>query len=363
MKNITFFICTLGSGGAEHQLVVLSDMLLACSYDITITTFGQTKDHYNIDSRIKRVCLGEKKGKIAQMFSIFYYFLRLKTDVVISFGQRESVYCLIPLLFRRKIKVISGERNFTVGKSSIYEKLLTKFLYKRSRYVVSNNYSQSKHLVKLNPQLKDKVRVIVNHTNLSLFNYKGYCPNNPIRIGVFARYSEQKNYVRFVKAIALLRKKTNIKFVVEWYGNKIFKDKQTNEHYVKMKAMIDNLGLEECLRLNNHVTDVASVLNKFDVIALPSLFEGFSNSISEAICSGRPVVCSDVSDNSVMVHNGENGFLFNPLDAEDMSIVLLRMLELSNEDRYKMSLASRKIAESLFDEHIFLHSYQQFIES
>lgn len=363
MKNITFFICSLGSGGAEHQLIVLSHLLLAYGYNITITTFGRTQDHYEVDSRIKRVRLCGNKGKIGQFLSILNYFAKLDTNVVISFGQRESVYALIPLLFRRKIKAIAGERNFTIGKSTIYEKLLASCLYRRSTYVVSNNYSQAKHLLSLNPKLLDKVKVITNYTDLSLFDCKDYSSNTPVRIGVLARYNEQKNYLRFVKAISKLKEKTDIPFVIEWYGNMAFKDNQVNEHYTKMKEMVIKLGLDECVKLNNHITDVASILNTFDAIALPSLHEGFSNSISEAICCGRPVICSDVSDNSVMVHDGENGFLFNPLDVEDIANAMLKFLKMSNKESVVMSVASRKRAETLFDKNLFVKSYKDLIES
>ena len=99
------------------------------------------------------------------------------------------------------------------------------------------------------------------------------------------------------------------------------------------------------------------------MMCLPSLHEGFSNSISEYICCGRPVICSDVSDNSVMVHDGENGFLFDPLNVESIMEAFVRYFDISFEQRDKMGVRSREIAESLFDKDKFIESYIKLIEA
>ena len=52
-KNITFFICSMSSGGAEHQVASLTDSLVEKGYDVTITTFGDDKDHYQLNEKIQ----------------------------------------------------------------------------------------------------------------------------------------------------------------------------------------------------------------------------------------------------------------------------------------------------------------------
>ena len=92
------------------------------------------------------------------------------------------------------------------------------------------------------------------------------------------------------------------------------------------------------------------------------MFEGFSNSIGEAICSGRPVICSDVSDNSVMVQE-ENGFLFNPTDEADMLSAFIKLLNTPIENLHQMGIKSRERAEQLFNVEKFTESYISLIES
>ena len=85
--------------------------------------------------------------------------------------------------------------------------------------------------------------------------------------------------------------------------------------------------------------------------------------MSEAICSGLPILASDVSDNSVMTHDGVNGFLFDPYNVESMANAIIRYLSLSIEEQNKMAIKSREIAITLFDKEEFVNKYISLIES
>ena len=135
-----------------------------------------------------------------------------------------------------------------------------------------------------------------------------------------------------------------------------------NPYYVEYKNLVEQLGIEDVIHLNDHVQNVAELMPMFDAICLPSLYEGWSNSISEAICCGKPMLVSDVSDNKYMVHDGENGFLFNPESIDDMVNTFDKFFQLNMEQRRAMGLISRKIAEQLFDKEEFVAKYIKLIE-
>ena len=100
----------------------------------------------------------------------------------------------------------------------------------------------------------------------------------------------------------------------------------------------------------------------YDAICLPSLKEGFSNSISEAICAGKPLLVSDISDNKVMVHDGENGYLFDPTSVEQMVEAVEKFYYLPIKLKSQMGKRSREIAENLFQKEKFINSYIELIE-
>lgn len=360
MKRITCFITSLSSGGAEHQIALLSGFLAERGYDVTLTTFGLIKDHYQVDERVKRYRIKHNGRGWSKLMAVFYYFLTVKTDCVISFGSRENFLCLIPLLFRRKIKMLAGERCATKA-DFFWIKPNYNWLYKRASYVVPNNYTQQKEIAEKWPKILYKTKAITNFTDVNQYEFAAMPHNSSIQIGIFCRFSKQKNYHRFARVVAVLKAQSNVKFEVHWYGNK-HKENQLSPQYIEMDGLRRMYHLEECLFLHDHTKDVSKKLKSFDALCLPSLWEGFSNSISEYICTGRPVLCSDVADNNVMVHDGENGYLFDPENEDNIVETFMKFFSLSDAERDEMGKKSRSIAESLFDKDKFVESYIKLIE-
>jgi len=72
---------------------------------------------------------------------------------------------------------------------------------------------------------------------------------------------------------------------------------------------------------------VPEFLNAIDAYVLPSIREGISNSLLEAMAAGLPVVATDTGGNPEIVVNGESGLLFPVGDFERLSEVLLQLYE------------------------------------
>lgn len=364
MKRVVFLGSGLSSGGAEHQCSQLMNMLIERGYDVTYASFGDVQDHYYVSPKVKRIQLAPGESTIRKIIAIEVFLWSVSTDVLVAFSQRLSVLCLFPLLFRPRVKAICGERNYTIGEPDLFEKILVRTrVYKRATFIVPNNYSQGEYLSRIMPSLKQKIHVITNYTDLDLY-HSSPVPNNALpRIGVFCRFEEQKNFHRFVEALRLLTQKTCKGFRVDWYGNHSFKTADQKTYYNEGIRRVVEYHLESVFFVHDATKDVPNLIPTFDVLCLPSLYEGFSNSISEYICCGRPVICSDVSDNSVMVHEGENGFLFNPLDVEDIARAINEYLSTSYDRRIAMGIRSREIAEELFCKERFINDYIDLIEA
>ena len=363
MKKIIFLGAGLGSGGAEHQCSQLMNMLVEKGYEVTYASIEKCPDHYYVDPRVKRVYLGVGRATLMKIVSVFLYMLRVRADVVIAFSQRMSVLALPPLLLRPGLKVISSERNFTIGEPDIFEKILTRTgLYRRATYIVPNSFSQGNYLAEKMLCIANKVRVITNYTNIDEYKVTPLPDNKLMRIGIFCRFERQKNFHRFIDVLRRLKEHGFDTFHVDWYGNHTFTSESQTNYFNEGVEKMKNYGVEDLITIHEATKDVSKLLPDFDVLCLPSLHEGFSNSISEYICSGRPVICSNVSDNNVMVCEGENGYLFNPFDERDMLRTFVTMLKTSFDVRKEMGIKSRVIAEKLFDKNRFLNSYISLIE-
>ena len=336
-KSIVLFINSLSSGGAEHQLVVLAGGLVEKGYDVTITTFGDGEEHYTYSKAIHRHRIAPGKGNSVKMLAIWKYFLTVKADCVIGFGQRVNRYFLLPLMLRSrtKIKAIAGERSLTFGKPSRKVVTMLNFHYRRADYIVPNSYAQRRSIIGLKPQYEGKTITITNYTDTTAYQVSPLRNGERLKLGVFGRYDVSKNCLRFVESIKLLANSTQQKFTIEWYGNQRVKG-LPNPLYEEMLGKVNEYGLGEYFVLNDHIKDVPQVMAQYDAIVLPSLWEGFSNAIGEAICCGKPCIVSDVGDNSVMVKDGVTGFLFDPRNNNSMVNAFLKYFALSAEEKQTM---------------------------
>lgn len=61
---------------------------------------------------------------------------------------------------------------------------------------------------------------------------------------------------------------------------------------------------------------IPELLNAMDVFALPSLGEGMSNTLLEAMASGLPVLATKVGGNPEIIEKDDHGWLFSPGDVE-----------------------------------------------
>lgn len=106
------------------------------------------------------------------------------------------------------------------------------------------------------------------------------------------------------------------------------------------------------------VSDVAGWLNSFDVFALPSLSEGMSNTLLEAMAVGVPPVASRVGGNPELIEDGRSGILFHPGDAQALA-ECLRKLASAPEWRQQMGENSRQRVAARFSLIQMMQAYSQ----
>lgn len=370
MQKITCFTESLSGGGAEHQIVILAGMLAEKGYAVSLVTYATLPDHYDIPAGVRRMDIGRTRIKeknmkaIIKIMKIFHYFLWLKTDCVIAYRECANLRVLLPMFLRgQKIKVICSDRN-TCAELSFKHKVLLHLLYRRADFIVPNSQTEMRFIANHKPQLIPKLRTIHNYTDLKQF----FCTTIPtdlsvIKLAVFSRYSDQKNPWGFAKAMKELKAQTPHPFEVHWYGTQKGNIGGFNSEYLNFKKAIEDYGINDVLIPHPAVKNPAEEMGAYHAVCLPSLYEGFSNSVAEGICSGKPMLVSDVSDNSVMVHDGENGFLFDPKQLDSICDAFLKFFNLTYNEMCQMAQKSRTIAEQLFDKEQFIQQYIELIES
>lgn len=88
------------------------------------------------------------------------------------------------------------------------------------------------------------------------------------------------------------------------------------------QALIDAAGLSAQAHFPGDRSDTAAWLQTFDVFVLPSLGEGISNTILEAMASGLPVIATRVGGTPELVEEGVTGRMFFPGDEQTLATLL-----------------------------------------
>lgn len=364
-SRIFCFLASVAKGGMERQMIIIMEQLIERGYDVTLVTFSPRKDMYSYCAKINRVKLNsETGGKFKTFFNIRKFFKNNVTidDVIISFGTAINVIALLASIGLKR-HIIVGERNLTISET-IWDRL-SYILYRKADAIIANSYSQETYLKKRLPGLANKISAITNYTDPWVFHPipKYLNKENKFVIGVFARILPQKNTLGFVRALKRVIDCGYINFRVVWYGEKASMDGVVDIYKEKVVSLIEDFGISDFIELHSSVTNMVEMINYCDAFCLPSFREGFSNAISEAICCGKVVIASDVSDNNVLVHEGKNGFLFNPNSEESISEVIIKLLLLNEDERMRMSKYSRRHSCTLFEIDSFINKYINIIDN
>ena len=255
-----------------------------------------------------------------------------------------------------RFKLIVSER---IADSEIGKKGTLFKLYRFANYVVPNAHSQGEFLSVHFPWMKKKIVPITNFTDTDFFTPIEESVNSPLSVLTVARVAKQKNVLRYLEAIALLKSKgiENVHF--DWYGNvERGQDNYAQECYAKVKE----LGLEGVIEFHPATPDILKRYQQCDIFCLPSLFEGFPNVLCEAMSCGKPVLCGNVCDNARIASDGNTGFLFDPTNVEDMVAKMQQLLTMPKDELASFGKNSRCIAVELLSKDAFVSKYIELIE-
>ncbi|MCM0754414.1 glycosyltransferase family 4 protein [Desulfovibrio aminophilus] len=196
-----------------------------------------------------------------------------------------------------------------------------------------------------NPELMPLERTAVIHNGLDLpafdaLSAEPLVSRTPGRvvIGCAGRLTEQKGHVYLLEAAALLRRR-GLDLSVLLAG--------TGELERDLRARTTALGLDQHVRFLGFVKEMKRFYASIDILALPSLWEGFGYVLTEAMSMGLPVAAFDTSNIPEVVVHGETGLLSPARDAEALA-GSLEALAHDPDLRHRLGGAGRRRVEERF---------------
>ena len=356
MKKVICLIESLGSGGAERQLTGLAVLLKQQGYEVEVWTY-YPQDFYLPtlkDGNVKYRYIPEAQRKSKRLSVLRKELKKANPDTVIAYLDTACMVACIIKVMGAKFKLIVSERNTTQHLSR--RERLKFFLYRFADYIVPNSHTQSDFVKSNIPTLAHKVKCITNFVDTELFvPALQKSERTPRRILTVARIMPQKNVLGYIKAIKNVIDRGGL-LRVDWYGNSV-----DENYYNECKQAVANYGLEDVFIFHPAKSNIIEEYHDAEWFCLPSYYEGFPNVVCEAMSCGLPILASNVCDNAQIVADGQNGFLFDPNDEEQIANVLLKSLDLPGHNIVTMGENSRKIAIDKFSKKQFIHLYSEII--
>lgn len=359
MQKILCLIDGLHQGGAERQLIGLASFLTKKGYDVDMLSYHGEGFYSGMlkEKGINSIILNLKGGKFSKVKAIRKVMEeKAGYDCVIAYKKNPAVIaCLLKILYGG-FKLIVSERNTTQILSR--NERIRFFLYQWADYIVSNSFTQAEFISKHYSKLRKKVKVITNFTDTDFFLPKPKKDTYRKIVMTAARISEQKNLFNYLKALQIVKEK-GVSASFHWYGTVQTGQEEYGSEVFRLQ---NDLGLNDYITFHPATSDIVSKYQDCDIFCLPSSYEGFPNVICEAMCCGKPILCSNVCDNAHIVDEGETGFLFEPDSPEKMAEAIIKMCKLEDDALQSMGQKSRNRCLVKFSSDAFTNSYINLIE-
>jgi glycosyltransferase involved in cell wall biosynthesis len=125
----------------------------------------------------------------------------------------------------------------------------------------------------------------------------------------------------------------------------------------KAQGILEAAGVADLAWLPGERSDVADIMRGLHAFALPSLAEGISNTILEAMASGLPVIATAVGGNADLVRQPDTGVIVPAADVPSMAQQLAAFANNPEQSR-TMGLVGRQRVLSTFSMQAMVSTYQ-----
>lgn len=209
----------------------------------------------------------------------------------------------IPIKHEEFIKINSKIIFIThsdVAYANYFIKKYHKYFYK---IITVNDYTKTKLLNLISNNIdQNKFTKLINYSDIDISNISNI--TKKYKFGIISRFSEDKNIPMFLMAlIDIFKKYSNYKCYL--IGT------HTIEYDNYLKYLCKIFDISNNVIFEGYQDNVKKYYEILDFIILPSVSEGCSYNIIEAMSYGLPVITSNVGGNHELIKNEENGLIYD----------------------------------------------------
>lgn len=371
-KKILFHVNSLGKGGAERVVSVLSRYFAEDGYEVVIVTLWRAGEEYELSKAVRRIDLGElaagRRGgrrllALRRFTDLKSVIRREQPGIVISFCVKANFRSAFAMLGMRTPLLVSVRNDPKTDYAP--HAGATKWMEKKACGCVFQTEEARQFF---SPAFQKKSRVIWNPIDekylLARREGEGQKVENDKRYGdersrvvTVGRISRQKNHMLLLRAFCRIRNQFP-NTVLQIYGEK-------GESGVKeeLESYIADKKLEERVLFMGQNSSLEKELRDAALFVLPSDYEGMPNALMEAMVLGLPVIATDCpcGGPAALIEDGVSGLLVPVGDEDRLAEAMARLLG-ERELAQTMAGNAGKVAEKVSPSRIY-KEWKEYVET
>ncbi len=209
--------------------------------------------------------------------------------------------------------------------------------------IIAVSESQRQDIIKRGLGDQNKVVTIANGIDVYRFTNNRFDVNKKkqelglnhgsIILGAVGVLNESKGHCYLIEAVSeIIKEGFDIRLIIAGEGI-LRRDLET---------LSDSLGLDSRIKLLGFRQDVPGLFSLMDIFVFPSLWEGMSLALLEAMASGLPVISTDVHGAVDLIQENKRGILVQKKDVKGLAGAI-RYLVCNPEEAKRMGKEAQKL--------------------
>jgi sugar transferase (PEP-CTERM/EpsH1 system associated) len=326
---IAHIIHRLAVGGLENGLVNLINGMPPARYRhaiVCLTDYTNFRERIR-DKHIPIIALHKEEGHSLGVYVRLWQVLRHLRPAIVHTRNLSGLEYLVLAAIARIPGRVHGEHGrdiYDLDGTSIKYNLLRRAVKPFVGHYIAVSVDLAKWLVHKVGIDSRRVTQIYNGVDIQRFSPRvgprpllgpeGFASQDILVVGTVGRMHAVKDQLTLVRAF--LHILTTVPQARAWLRLVLIGDGPLRQ---EASQLLRTAGAESLAWLPGERQDSPDIMRALDVFVLPSLREGISNTILEAMASGLPVVATRVGGNPELVEEGYTGQLVPPADPVAMA--------------------------------------------
>ena len=328
--KICHVVLSLRPGGLENGVVNVINGLDRSRFRSSVCCL-QEKGEFVArirDPDVEVTAMGLQPGNDLRLpLRLAALFRRQRTDIVHTRNAESFFYGVLGARLAGVPRVVHSEHGRTFPEKRL-RALAQRWLLRFVDYSFAVSARLKEDLQNEIGVGREQFHVLYNGVDLQKFPLAARRPERgEILIGSVGRLVKVKNYGLLLRAFARLPAQARCRLILIGDG----------PERAGLQAQAAQLAVQDRVQFAGHRDDVPRLLQDLDVFVLPSISEGMSNTMLEAMACGATVVASDVGGNRELVEHGASGLLFASDDLDGLTRALARVV---TDEAFRAQLAA-----------------------